>query len=98
MKLTKVKVVAMVVTPLISGVCVVAGAHYLMSGLEPPKITAPPVAAAAACVSGDVPVYHIARHGHRPTGRRREGGIPPSSATGTVKQVAADQKIANDSH
>jgi hypothetical protein len=94
MKLTSVKVVAVVVAPLLSGVCVIAAAHYLMSGLEPPRVTAAPVGAATACGSGDAPVYHTAHHGHRPPGSRREGGIPPTPATSTAKQVAVDQKVA----
>jgi hypothetical protein len=94
MKLTVVKVVAMVAVPFLSGICVVAAAHYLMSGLEPPRVTAVPVGAATVCVSGDAPVYHIAHHGHRPPGSRRDGRISPRPATGTVKQAAVDQKVA----
>ena len=90
MKFTKIKVVAIVVVPLLSGACVVAAANYLMSGLEPPRITA-----ARACVPGDAPTYHVARHG-RPT--RREVGASAAPATGTPRRAATDQKVANDGH
>jgi hypothetical protein len=72
MRLTKVKLVAIVAVPLLSGACFVAAAHYLMSGLEPPRTTAPPVGAANVCVPRDAPVHHAARHG-RPL--RREGAL-----------------------
>jgi hypothetical protein len=96
MRLTRVKLVAIVVAPLLSGVCMVAAAHYFMSGLEPPMAMAAPVGAATVCVSGDAPAHHIARHGHRRPGSRREAGIAPLPATGTVNRAAVDQKVVSD--
>jgi hypothetical protein len=78
MRLTKVKLVASVVVPLLCGACFVAAAHHLMSGLEPPRTTAPPVRAANVCVPTDTPIHRVARHG-RPL--RREAGISPIAST-----------------
>jgi hypothetical protein len=91
MRLTKVKLVAIVVAPLLSGACFVAAAHYLMSDLEPARTTVPSVGSANACLPDDAPI-HKARHG-RPL--RREGACqhPPhgarSSESSSIKRSRA---------
>jgi len=82
MTLSKVKLVAIIVAPLFAGACFVAAAISLMSGLEPPRITAPLVSA-NVCVPGDASVHRVARHG-RP---RREKGLSPSRASSTIKAM-----------
>lgn len=85
MQFTKVNVVAIVVAPLLCGACVVAAAHYLMSGPDPPRIAPAPVTAATSCLPGIAPAYHVARHGRPP---RREVGASGAPATGTPKRAA----------
>jgi hypothetical protein len=92
MRLTKLKVLTIVVAPLLSGACVIAVAYHLMSGLEPPKATAAPIEAAKVSVPTNGPLYGVARHGHGPPARhevvsaRPTAGLAPSGGSVSFKQ------------
>jgi hypothetical protein len=62
MRLTKGKIVAIVVAPLLFGACFVVAASYMVSGVEPPSGMEASVGAMTHSASGAGPAHH----GHRP--------------------------------